>query len=189
MQAASRPATWGGGGALPVSQICRRTVVSESPSTTRLVMKEAPTVDVIWEGLKLPLQKRSTRLVLPTPWEPRTTILASREDMVGSATSTRERANRCGRWRPDCSRGCGCSGRCSWQSHTNVAMGGFYGDEINLRCFLFCCHGKGFAGRGERASFGVDNKEDNRERGSSRPAENGEGEGEPKQKKGMRCRW
>ena len=31
---------------LPVSQICKRTSVSVSVSTTRLVMKEAPTVEV-----------------------------------------------------------------------------------------------------------------------------------------------
>lgn len=42
----------------------------------------APTVEVIWAGLKAPLQKRVTRDVLPTPWEPRTTIFASREDDI-----------------------------------------------------------------------------------------------------------
>lgn len=41
---------------LPVSQICKRTSVSVSVSTTRFVMKEAPTVEVTWEGLKAPLQ-------------------------------------------------------------------------------------------------------------------------------------
>jgi hypothetical protein len=45
-----------------------------------LVKKLAPTVDVIWAGLKEPLQYRITRDVLPTFWAPRTTILASRED-------------------------------------------------------------------------------------------------------------
>ena len=67
---------------VPVSQICRRTVVSVSPSTTRLVRKLAPTVDVIWAGLKEPLQYRWTRLVLPTPCAPSTTIFASREDIL-----------------------------------------------------------------------------------------------------------
>jgi len=41
---------------LPVSHICNRTTVSVSLSTTRLVRKLAPTVDVIWDGLKDPLQ-------------------------------------------------------------------------------------------------------------------------------------
>lgn len=45
-----------GGGRVPVSQIWRRTTVSVSVSTTRLVMKLAPTVDVTWSGLKAPLQ-------------------------------------------------------------------------------------------------------------------------------------
>ena len=40
----------------PVSQICKRTMVSVSESTTRFVRKLAPTVDVIWDGLKAPLQ-------------------------------------------------------------------------------------------------------------------------------------
>ena len=66
---------------VPVSQICRRTTVSESESTTRLVMKLAPTVEVIEAGLKAPLQYLMTRLVFPTPWAPRTTILASRDDI------------------------------------------------------------------------------------------------------------
>lgn len=39
-----------------VSHICRRTWVSVSESTTRFVMKEAPTVLVICEGSKAPLQ-------------------------------------------------------------------------------------------------------------------------------------
>ena len=56
--------------------------MSESESMTRLVMKLAPTVDVTLAGLKAPLQYRMTREVLPTPWAPRTTILASREDMA-----------------------------------------------------------------------------------------------------------
>jgi len=66
-----------------VSHICNRTTVSVSVSTTRFVRKEAPTVEVICDGLKAPLQYRVTREVLPTPWEPRTTILASREDILG----------------------------------------------------------------------------------------------------------
>lgn len=57
-------------------------MVSVSVSTTRLVKKLAPTVDVICEGLNAPLQYRMTRDVLPTPWAPRTTILASRDDMT-----------------------------------------------------------------------------------------------------------
>lgn len=69
---------------IPVSQICNRTTVSVSVSITRLVIMLAPTVEVIWAGLKAPLQKRVTRDVLPTPWEPRTTILASREDDISS---------------------------------------------------------------------------------------------------------
>lgn len=60
-------------------------MVSVSESTTRLVRKLAPTVDVICEGLKAPLQYRMTREVLPTPWAPRTTILASRDDMAGES--------------------------------------------------------------------------------------------------------
>jgi hypothetical protein len=55
--------------------------VSVSESTTRLVRKVAPTVDVICAGLKAPLQYRMTSDVFPTPWAPRTTILASREDI------------------------------------------------------------------------------------------------------------
>lgn len=69
---------------IPVSQICNRTTVSVSVSITRFVIMLAPTVEVIWAGLKAPLQKRVTRDVLPTPWEPRTTILASREDDISS---------------------------------------------------------------------------------------------------------
>lgn len=41
---------------IPVSHICNRTTVSVSLSTTRLVIKLAPTVEVICEGLKAPLQ-------------------------------------------------------------------------------------------------------------------------------------
>lgn len=68
-----------------MSQICSRTTVSVSLSTTRLVMKLAPTVEVSWEGWNAPLQYRMTREVLPTPCEPSTTILASRaDDMVAS---------------------------------------------------------------------------------------------------------
>ena len=67
---------------IPVSHICNRTTVSVSVSITRLVIMLAPTVEVIWAGLKAPLQKRVTRDVLPTPWEPRTTIFASREDDI-----------------------------------------------------------------------------------------------------------
>ena len=59
--------------------------MSESLSTTRLVRKLAPTVDVTCAGLKEPLQYRITRDVLPTFWAPRTTILASREDDIVSA--------------------------------------------------------------------------------------------------------
>ena len=66
---------------VPVSQICSRTTVSVSESTTRFVMKLAPTVDVTCDGLKAPLQYRITSDVLPTPWEPRMTILASSEDI------------------------------------------------------------------------------------------------------------
>jgi hypothetical protein len=60
---------WGGGGGIggarsggrkdvdsPVSQICKRTTVSVSVSTTRLVRKLAPTVEVICEGTKAPWQ-------------------------------------------------------------------------------------------------------------------------------------
>lgn len=66
--------------------------MSESLSTTRLVKKLAPTVDVIWAGLKEPLQYRITRDVLPTFWAPRTTILASREDdMVDCSIFTDKR--------------------------------------------------------------------------------------------------
>lgn len=54
-------------GNIPVSHICSRTTVSVSVSTTRLVMKEAPTVEVICEGLKAPLQNLVTSDVLPTP--------------------------------------------------------------------------------------------------------------------------
>jgi hypothetical protein len=67
---------------LPVSQICKRTVVSVSLSTTRLVKKLAPTVEVVVSGLHAPLQYRMTRDVLPTPWAPSTTILASSEAMA-----------------------------------------------------------------------------------------------------------
>lgn len=67
---------------LPVSHICKRTTVSESESTTRFVRKLAPTVDVTFDGSNWPLQKRVTSDVLPTPWEPTTTILASSEDIV-----------------------------------------------------------------------------------------------------------
>lgn len=48
-------------------------------------MKLAPTVEVSWEGWNAPLQYRMTSEVLPTPCEPRTTILASRaDDMLAS---------------------------------------------------------------------------------------------------------
>jgi len=70
-----------------VSQICRRTTVSVSESTTRLVRKLAPTVEVIWAGLKAPLQYRVTSDVFPTPWEPRMTILASSDDIVSGSAS------------------------------------------------------------------------------------------------------
>lgn len=53
--------------------------MSVSLSTTRFVMKLAPTVLVVWAGLKAPLQYLVTSDVLPTPWAPRTTILASSE--------------------------------------------------------------------------------------------------------------
>lgn len=65
-----------------MSQIWSRTTVSVSLSTTRLVMKLAPTVDVSWDGWKAPLQYRMTSDVLPTPCEPSTTILASRADDI-----------------------------------------------------------------------------------------------------------
>lgn len=65
-----------------MSQICRRTTVSESESTTRFARKLAPTVEVIFAGSKAPLQYLMTRDVLPTPWAPRTTILASSDDMM-----------------------------------------------------------------------------------------------------------
>jgi hypothetical protein len=57
-------------------------MVSVSLSVTRFVVKLAPTVDVVCDGLKAPLQKRVTSEVFPTPCEPRTTIFASREDML-----------------------------------------------------------------------------------------------------------
>lgn len=56
--------------------------MSVSLSTTRLAMKLAPTVDVICDGSKEPLQYRCTSDVLPTPWEPSTTIFASSDDMM-----------------------------------------------------------------------------------------------------------
>ena len=56
--------------------------MSVSLSTTRLAMKLAPTVDVICDGLKDPLQYLCTSDVLPTPCEPSTTIFASSDDIV-----------------------------------------------------------------------------------------------------------
>lgn len=61
-----------------------------SGSRTRLVWKDAPMVDWGagrgedgeedgWGRRVVGEMKRLTREVLPTPWEPRTTILASRE--------------------------------------------------------------------------------------------------------------
>ena len=83
-----------------VSHICNRTTVSLSSSTTRFVKKLAPTVLVVLAGVnwfltyrctklqhKAPIRyeqtvkyqrTRQTDLVLPTPCDPRTTILASR---------------------------------------------------------------------------------------------------------------
>lgn len=52
-------------------------------------MKLAPTVEVSWEGWKAPLQYRMTRDVLPTPWEPSTTILASRADDMATSLCMR----------------------------------------------------------------------------------------------------
>lgn len=72
----------GGERNVPVSHICRRTRVSVSVSTTLFVMNDAPTVEVVLAGSKAPLQYRVTREVLPTPWEPRMTILASRADDI-----------------------------------------------------------------------------------------------------------
>lgn len=83
--------------ALPVSQICSRTTVSVSLSTTRLVMKLAPTVEVVCEGVKAPLQYRITSEVLPTPCEPRTTILASSaDDMAAGWPAVEQAARRAG---------------------------------------------------------------------------------------------
>lgn len=65
--------------------------MSVSLSTTRLVMKLAPTVEVVCEGVKAPLQYRITSEVLPTPCEPRTTILASSADDMAAVEQSRRK--------------------------------------------------------------------------------------------------
>jgi hypothetical protein len=62
-----------------VSHICSLTNVSLSSSTTRLVMKLAPTVLVVLAGVNWFLIYRYKRLVFPTPCAPNTTILASKD--------------------------------------------------------------------------------------------------------------
>ena len=57
----------------------RGLTLSLSESTTRLVRKDAPTVLVVLAGENWFFTNRWTRDVLPTPWEPRTTIFASRD--------------------------------------------------------------------------------------------------------------
>jgi hypothetical protein len=54
-----------------------------SMSTTRLVRNDAPTVEVVDGGAKVFLMYRCTRDVLPTPCDPRTTILASKLLAIG----------------------------------------------------------------------------------------------------------
>jgi hypothetical protein len=73
--------------------------LSLSGSTTRLVTKDAPTVLVVLAGENAFFTKRWTSEVLPTPWEPRTTIFASRDCAIVwrllwgrcGVSSTRER--------------------------------------------------------------------------------------------------
>ena len=50
-----------------VSHSCRRTVVEVSMSSKRLVRNEAPTVEGVVLGAKVPWMKRWRREVLPTP--------------------------------------------------------------------------------------------------------------------------
>ena len=57
----------------------RQRTLSLSESTTRFVRKDAPTVLVVLAGENAFFTYRWTREVLPTPWEPRTTIFASRD--------------------------------------------------------------------------------------------------------------
>jgi hypothetical protein len=61
-----------------VSQICNLTTVELSISTTLFVKKDAPMVEVMEAGgANAFLTYLLTREVLPTPWEPSTTIFAS----------------------------------------------------------------------------------------------------------------
>jgi hypothetical protein len=61
-----------------VSHICKRTTVDVSMSITLLVRNDAPMVDVVVGGVKAFFTYLCTRLVLPTPWLPSTTIFASK---------------------------------------------------------------------------------------------------------------
>ena len=57
-------------------------MVPESASTTLLVRKDAPTVDVTLDGLKVPLTKVFTQLVFPTPTDDQLSL--ARNAMFGS---------------------------------------------------------------------------------------------------------
>lgn len=114
-----------------VSHICRRTMVSLSSSTTLFVRKDAPTVLVVLAGANWFLTYLWTKLchesqsnspntgltpkagtaavytihtVLPTPWDPRTTILASRDCAIVTRPS-------CSRDEDGCEEGEACRGR------------------------------------------------------------------------------